>query len=102
MRAPDGSFYGTTGNGGADAGDGFGYGTVYRLSAMGKVVTLHAFKNVAGGRHPSDRALSLGIDGFLYGTCYQGGSHPDWHLEGGMGTVYKIAPWYGRQAPSRH
>lgn len=91
-RLADGTFYGTTDAGGADAGDGFGFGTVYKMNARGKVTVLHRFRNRYGGHHPSDQALALGTDGRLYGTCWQGGRHLTWHLEGGMGTVYRFTP----------
>jgi hypothetical protein len=60
---------------------------------QGKATTLHRFGNFAGGRRPSGGALTLGPDDLIYGTCFQGGRHPTGHLEGGMGTVYRFAPW---------
>lgn len=67
IRGTDGSFYGTTIAGGA-----YGYGTVFKISAGGKLKTLHSF-NGDDGRQPAARLLQ-GTDGNFYGTTQFGGT----------------------------
>jgi len=67
IRATDGSFYGTTITGGAH-----GFGTVFKISAGGKLKILHSF-NGADGRQPAARLLQ-GTDGYFYGTTQFGGT----------------------------
>ncbi|MBW8894640.1 MAG: Ig-like domain repeat protein, partial [Acidobacteria bacterium] len=74
IQGSDGSFYGTTIQGGN------GYGTVYRMDAAGSVTTLHAFNGNDGG-YPY-ASLVQASDGSFYGTTYVGGF--------GFGTVYRI------------
>lgn len=62
VQCPDGNFYGTTSFGGAHNS-----GTVFRMSAAGTITTLYSFQQNSGGAVPS-AALTLGVDGFLYGT----------------------------------
>jgi uncharacterized repeat protein (TIGR03803 family) len=72
----DGSFYGTT----ADGGSG-GYGTVFKVTTNGTMNTLVSFSNTNGG-YPVN-ALTLGVDGSFYSTTYASGS-------GAYGTVYRV------------
>lgn len=74
----DGSFYGTTYGGGADAN-----GTVFRVTPGGTLTTLASF-NRSNGASPYARPV-LGEDGSLYGTTYQGGAN-------NLGGVYKVSP----------
>lgn len=82
IQAGDGSFYGTTVRGGA-----YDSGTVYRITATGKLTTLHSFcakSNCPDGSKPSG-ALVQGSDGNLYGTTtFGGGSYHN-------GTVFKMS-----------
>jgi uncharacterized repeat protein (TIGR03803 family) len=74
-----GLFYGVTSNGGS------GYGTVYRVDltvANQTPTTLVSFDRVTQGANPHC-GLTLGSDGFLYGTTYAGGSS-------NAGTVFRI------------
>jgi uncharacterized repeat protein (TIGR03803 family) len=64
LQASDGHFYGTTTRGGTD-----NLGTVYRLSAAGKVSLVHSFKR-GQGRAPS--ALIEASDGKFYGISNVG------------------------------
>lgn len=83
--APDGSIYGTTLNGGADTGDGFG--TVFTIDASGTFSTLHDFgidDGAAGGAHPRSNLLRTS-DGILYGTTTSGGQYDG-------GTVFRLTP----------
>jgi len=55
------------------------------------VTTMHRFVHFFNGRYPSNDALALGPDGFLYGTCYHGGAKAP-RVPKGVGTMFKIAP----------
>ncbi len=78
LPLPDGSFYGTTHDGGAH-----GDGTIFQLSAAGDLRTVHDF-NGQDGDAPLGPLL-LAADGSLYGVTHNGG-------ENGIGTVFKLAP----------
>ena len=82
VQATDGSFYGTTSGGGANGG-----GTVFEISAGGKLTTLYSFcfqTACADGSSPVG-ALVQATDGNFYGTTNGGGANGD-------GTVFKITP----------
>ena len=80
IQGKDGSFYGTTVEGGATNA-----GTVFCLSADGWVLkTLYSFTGAADGANPS-AALAQGSDGSFYGTAYNGGA-------GNSGTLFQITP----------
>jgi len=72
----DGSFYGTTSQGGSS-----GYGTVFKVTTNGTLTTLVNFDNTNGAT-PYAR-LALGSDGSFYGTTSQGGS-------GGGGVIFRL------------
>jgi uncharacterized repeat protein (TIGR03803 family) len=78
IEGTDGNLYGTT----SGAGTG-GFGTVFKISAAGKLTTLHSFTNLAGGAYPQG-GLVLGSDGNFYGTTYSGGTND-------YGTIFKIS-----------
>lgn len=78
-EAIDGTFYGTTGGGGAN-----NTGTVFRMRAGGRVQTIHSF-NVTDGATPY--ALTVGSDGNLYGTTSAGGNNPNGQNHG---TIFEI------------
>lgn len=82
ILGPDGSYYGTTAEGGAASG----CGSIYRLTNPG--ATAHAFKllfdfDEAHGCGPS-APLLLGMDGELYGPAIYGGN-------AGYGVIFKIS-----------
>ncbi len=82
IQATDSNFYGTTSEGGANS-----HGTVFKISPIGTLATLHSFCSESGctdGQYP-DAGLIQAIDGNLYGTTYSGGAN-------GYGTVFKINP----------
>jgi uncharacterized repeat protein (TIGR03803 family) len=82
VQGQDGSFYGTTFNGGTN-----GYGTVFRFATNGALATLVSFGNT-NGAYPQAAVLQ-GSDGSLYGTTYAGGAYTN--LSGlGYGTVFKL------------
>ena len=78
----DGNFYGVTTGGGPD-----GSGTVFEMTPSGTLTTLYAFRELTKkdtGSVPKT-ALTLGANGYLYGTTTQGGAN-------GYGTIFKILP----------
>lgn len=81
IQGKDGSFYGTTREGGA-----YGKGTVFRITLRGvqsSETVLHSFGgNSSDGQTPT-AGLVHGTDGNLYGTTSGGGSHLG-------GTAYRI------------
>ena len=78
-QAKDGTFYGTTSEGGRFRG-----GTVFRLTPGGVLTTLHSFECAADGCSPQ-AALIQASDGNLYGTTRSGGA-----FDGG--TAFKLTP----------
>jgi uncharacterized repeat protein (TIGR03803 family) len=86
LKGSDGTFYGTTGAGGA-----YNDGTVFRLNADGSgYAVLHTFNpNADGGQSPG--GLVEGRDGALYGTTYFGGPLTNKYRFGeGLGTLFKL------------
>jgi uncharacterized repeat protein (TIGR03803 family) len=82
IQATNGDFYGTTAEGGANAG-----GTVFRISQSGAFTTLHSFcsqTNCADGERPN-AGLVQATNGDLYGTTANGGAN-------GEGTIFAISP----------
>jgi uncharacterized repeat protein (TIGR03803 family) len=82
----DGNWYGTTGNGGTVARQGYcalGCGTVFRMTPSGERETIHDFSG-PDGEVPVGPLL-LANDGLLYGTATAGGGHNG-------GTVFRIDP----------
>jgi uncharacterized repeat protein (TIGR03803 family) len=77
VEAKDGSFYGTTSGGGANAD-----GTVFRITAKGKLNTVHSFEG-ADGANPYAGLLQAS-DGHFYGTTTFGGANDG-------GVIFKLA-----------
>jgi len=73
----DGNFYGTTYEGGSA-----GFGTVFKVTASGKITTLYSF---TGFNCCAYAAPIEGFDGNYYGTTSDGGGEV-------FGTVYKMTP----------
>jgi uncharacterized repeat protein (TIGR03803 family) len=76
LLATNGSFYGVTNQGGA-----YGYGTVFKITATGKLTTLHSF-NQSDGAYPQ-AGLIQATNGNFYGTTYVGGTYS-------AGTAFEI------------
>ena len=74
----NGTFYGTTENGGANES-----GTVFSITTSGSESVLHTFGGANDGQTPL--AGLLYVNGALYGTTSVGGQY-------GYGTVFKITP----------
>jgi uncharacterized repeat protein (TIGR03803 family) len=87
ILASNGNFYGTTVNGGTN-----NQGTVFEMTAAGKLTTLYSFCSVfqnnacQDGAQPSF-ALVQGSDGNLYGTTSVGGNDG---VNSGYGTIFKM------------
>lgn len=91
----DGALYGTTYYGGATYGASVGpcapngCGTVFELTPIGTggfEIVLHSFSGPDGANPYA--GVTLGPDGRLYGTTYDGGSSND-------GTVFRLSPQGG-------
>jgi len=78
VQGTDGSFYGTTYQGGSN-----GAGVVYKITASGKLMVIYNFEGTHGTGPLSP--LVQGSDGNFYGTTYDGGSK-------GYGVVFRITP----------
>lgn len=79
VQATNGNFYGTTQFGGAD-----NFGTVFKMTPAGKLITLYSFcaqLNCPDGSQPT-ASLVQGTDGNFYGTTQYGSG----------GGVFKITP----------
>jgi uncharacterized repeat protein (TIGR03803 family) len=83
LTLSNGALYGTTVVGGASA-----LGTVFELSAAGKVHVLHSFGSGGGGNLPIGGVTVLG--GKLYGTADDGGTGTGCYGTGGCGVVYSV------------
>jgi len=97
IQAADGNFYGTTYSGGSNdpqACEGIGCGTVFKITASGKLTTIYNFcaqTNCADGQWPSG-SLVQATDGNFYGTTEAGGAHGTNCPFGICGTVFKLTP----------
>jgi uncharacterized repeat protein (TIGR03803 family) len=97
VQGSDGNFYGTTESGGhTNLNDGYGCGTVFRISPNGAVTTLYVFGSITNasgealdGANPQ-AALVQGSDGNFYGTTQYGGNTNEFSY--GCGTVFQITP----------
>jgi uncharacterized repeat protein (TIGR03803 family) len=78
VQGADGTFYGTTLNGGT-----YGYGTVFSVTASGTLTTLHSFGGADGAAPYA--GLVQAANGMLYGTTAGGGAY-------NCGTVFSITP----------
>jgi uncharacterized repeat protein (TIGR03803 family) len=84
VQATDGSFYGTTFQGGA-----YDQGTVFAITPSGSLTTLYSFcphSGCADGANPTAGVIQ-GSDGNFYGTTYQGGA-------ANQGAVFKLSVSY--------
>jgi uncharacterized repeat protein (TIGR03803 family) len=99
VQGTDGNFYGTTEGGGYRScpfGNGYGCGTVFKISPSGTLTTLYNFCMQEGGSRCPDgflpgAGLVQGTDGNFYGTTEIGGdsSCPGVY---GCGTIFQITP----------
>src|ERR1017187_5954344 len=87
VQATNGAFYGTTWQGGPNAGgNGDGPGTIFKITPSGTLTTLYSFCSQSGctdGEFPG-AGLVQATNGALYGTTGLGGAN------GEGGTVFRI------------
>lgn len=83
VQGRDGNFYGTSEEGGTNNSNGYGYGTVFRITTNGVLTTMASF-NGTNGAYPMS-PLVQAVDGNFYGTTSAGGAN-------GSGTVFKMTP----------
>jgi uncharacterized repeat protein (TIGR03803 family) len=83
IQATNGDFYGETSSGGANGH----YGTVFKITPSGTLMTLHSFCSESGCTDGNEPVAGLvqATDGDFYGTTYIGGAN-------GGGTVFTITP----------
>jgi uncharacterized repeat protein (TIGR03803 family) len=87
VQGIDGNLYGTTSNGG-----GYGYGTVFEITAGGALTTLYSFcaQNLPCPDGYGPGGLVLAFDGNFYGTTAGGRAATGGGASSGRGTVFKI------------
>jgi uncharacterized repeat protein (TIGR03803 family) len=83
VQGTNGNLYGTTANGGAGGACVSGCGTVFEITATGKLTTLHSF-DASDGAAPVS-ALIQATNGNFYGTTVAYGAHDG-------GTLFEITP----------
>jgi uncharacterized repeat protein (TIGR03803 family) len=76
----NGTVYGTTQDGGSDSA-----GTVFAISAQGRLLLSHSLQTGTEGSFPLD-GLALAPGGYAYGTTSEGALAP------GNGTLFRIGP----------
>ncbi len=87
IEASNGDLYGMTPTGGGNGGCTYDCGTVFKITAAGKITYLHDFCSLSGcadGGNP-EGALVQASNGNFYGTTSVGGAN-------GQGTVFEITP----------
>ncbi len=94
LQAINGDFYGTAQSGGAYPAlcGGYGCGTVFKITASGKLTTLYNFCSQTSCTDGSTPLTGLvqATDGDFYGTTNSGGANCI--ADGGCGTIFKITP----------
>ena len=95
VQGGDGAFYGTTSYGGNTGCGSSGCGTIFKITAAGKLTTLYRFcsqANCTDGVSPAS-GLVHGSDGNFYGTTLAGGLEDNCVVNNlGCGTIFKITP----------
>ncbi|MFZ0997370.1 MAG: choice-of-anchor tandem repeat GloVer-containing protein, partial [Candidatus Sulfotelmatobacter sp.] len=86
VQGTDGNFYGTTSRGGGSVA----YGSIFKISAGGKLSTLHNF-DFTDGYFPY-AGLVQAINGNFYGTTTGGGNNCPQSFIGSCGVVFTITP----------
>jgi uncharacterized repeat protein (TIGR03803 family) len=95
VQGSDANFYGTTAYGGSTNlyYDGYGYGTVFRISPGGNYTILYSFAGPPTDGATPRAGLMQGSDGNFYGTTSSGGNGPCTNIDAtGCGTIFRISP----------
>ncbi len=92
VQGTDGSFYGTTVNGGTGGSCQYGCGTLFKITPGGMFSSLHDFDGT-DGENPS--GLIQVMDGIFYGTTASGGAGDDgtifsFTVSGGLTTLHNF------------
>jgi uncharacterized repeat protein (TIGR03803 family) len=89
VEAANGDLYGTTQTGGEISGQPNGLGTVFKISPLGTLTTLHVFGGPDGSSPDTGLVPAYGQ---LYGTTFEGGASSGTSIcyFGGCGTIFKI------------
>ena len=88
VQATNGNFYSTTGAGGTSSNCEFNCGTVFKITPMGVLTTLHSF-DFTDGSFPNGLIQATNRD--FYGTAEGGGTGTNSACAGvGCGTVFEI------------
>lgn len=86
-----GYLYGLTSEGGSDACQGYGCGTVFRFDRAGKKTVLYGFEDVPDGNYPSGY-FTADASGNVFGTTVSGGvSHCSFYGSS-CGTIFELIP----------
>jgi len=89
IQGKDGNFYGVAENGGdTNCNPNLGCGTIFRITAAGKLTVLHTFE-LTDGSLPSS-SLVVGTDGNFYGVTPAGGKTCAFYHT--CGTFFRITP----------
>jgi uncharacterized repeat protein (TIGR03803 family) len=88
VQGSDGSFYGTTLDGGQSGPGNSGYGTVFRISSNAALSSLYLFTGGTDAGGPR-AALVQGSDGYFYGTTYGWALRP--LIGQNKGSVFKTS-----------
>jgi uncharacterized repeat protein (TIGR03803 family) len=90
LTVVNGVLYGTTSAGGSGYCEGYGCGTVFKLSTTGAgYAVLHAFTGYPDGAYPSGSLID--VKQLLYGTTQAGGANGTCRY-GCFGTVFTTTP----------
>lgn len=81
VQGTDGNLYGTAENGGTSNSCNGGCGTIFKITPMGVLTTLHSFDST-DGQYPQ-AGLVLATDGSMYGATELGGAHGD-------GVIFRV------------
>jgi len=88
IQGTDGNFYGTTSAGGTNNSCSSGCGTIFKITPLGTLTTLHSFTSIQGASPAG--GLIQGTDGNFYGTTSAGGVFN--LCSSGCGTIFKVTP----------
>jgi uncharacterized repeat protein (TIGR03803 family) len=96
VQGSDGDFYGTTAYGGNGGCNGYGCGTVFKITPAGTLTTIYVFcpeeRHFCPNGSQPFAVLAQASDGNFYGTTIYGGNLNCNGTDDGCGTVFRIDP----------